>query len=133
MSGPGSTAAGYLLDTHVLLWWLAEPDRLPAAVRSAIADGGNRVCVSAAAAWELAIKRTLGRIDFPTNLEAVLAENRIDTLPITAAHALAVADLPLHHQDPFDRIQIAQARAEGLVFVTRDRQIERYQVEAMWA
>lgn len=118
--------AGYLLDTHVLLWWLAEPERLSAEAMRVIADGDNTLYFSAAGAWEMAIKKTLGRLDYPGNLPEVLAENRIVALPITLAHALAVADLPLHHRDPFDRIQIAQARSDGLTIITRDPEFRAY-------
>ena len=119
---------GYLLDTHVLLWWLAEPDRLSPEATGVIADGANSLFFSAAGAWEMAIKKTLGRIEYPGNLPEVLADSQIEPLPVTVAHALAVADLPLHHRDPFDRIQIAQARLEGLVIVTRDTEFGAYDV-----
>ena len=124
---------GFLLDTHVVLWWLASPETLSAEARQAVSDGRHAVFVSAAAGWEMAIKKTLGRLDFPANLEDVLAQDRIEVLPITLAHALAVGDLPLRHQDPFDRVQVAQARAEDLVFVTRDPIITEYDVEVLEA
>ncbi|MEL7473049.1 MAG: type II toxin-antitoxin system VapC family toxin [Planctomycetota bacterium] len=123
-----SHARGYLLDTRALLWWLAEPSKLSDDARSAIADGSNTVCVSAAAAWEIAVKKGLGRLDVPNNLPEVLHADRIEVLPITLEHALAVADLPMHHQDPFDRMQIAQAKVEALVLVTRDALMSRYDV-----
>ncbi len=122
------TPARFLLDTHVLLWWLSEPERLSAAARAAIGGGEIAAFVSAAAVWEMAIKKTLGRLDFPANLIEVLKAERIRVLPIDAAHALAVAELPLHHQDPFDRMMIAQARLEGLTLITRDRELARYGV-----
>ena len=123
--------ARYLLDTHVLLWWLADPDRLSPRAREAIQSGSNEVFVSAAAIWEMAIKRTLGRLDFPGNLDEVLRKERIRVLAITLPHALAVGELPLHHQDPFDRMQIAQARREGLDVVTRDRQFDAYEIDVL--
>ena len=125
--------AGYLLDTHVLLWWLSEPSQLSAEARNAIAKGSHAVYVSSAAAWEVAIKKALGRLEFPGNLAEVLEKDHIEVLTITLPHALAVADLPLHHQDPFDRMQIAQARLENLVLITRDPQISRYDVEVLSA
>ncbi len=125
--------AGYLLDTHVLLWWLSEPAKLSGEARSAIAQGSNSVYLSSAAAWEMAIKRSLGRLEFPGNLEEVLRKERIEVLPVTLAHALAVADLPVHHQDPFDRMQVAQARLENLTVVTRDPKIAEYDVEVLVA
>lgn len=122
-----------LLDTHVLLWWLAEPSRLAPKTRSLIADRATRVLVSAASAWEIAIKRTLGRLDCPANLEAVLEEQGFEALPISMAHALEVATLPLHHADPFDRILVAQARLEGLALVTADTRLTAYGVAVVEA
>lgn len=121
----------YLLDTHVLLWWLADPGRLGDEARRAVASGLNVVFFSAAAAWEMAIKKALGRLDFPGNLAEVLRDDHIDVLPVRLTHALAVSDLPAHHSDPFDRIQVAQARVEGLTLVTRDERIARYDVDVL--
>ena len=125
--------AGYLLDTHVLLWWLNAPSKLSAAARAVIRDGENAVYLSAAAVWEMAIKKSLGRLEFPGNLEDILHEERIEVLPIRLGHAVAVADLPMHHQDPFDRMQIVQARIEDLVLLTRDAEIAKYDVKVMTA
>ena len=86
------------LDTHVLLWWLADDAALSQTVRAAISDGRNLVFVSAAAAWEIVIKSALGKLDIPSDLEAALTANRFQPLPITIPHALAVADLPHHHK-----------------------------------
>ena len=110
-----------LLDTHVFLWWLDDPLLLSKAARKAISDGKNTVYVSAAVAWEIAIKRALGKLDAPDDLEAVMTANRFQPLPVTIPHALAVGSLPPHHRDPFDRLLIAQARHEGLKLVSRDR------------
>lgn len=123
--------AGYLLDTHVLLWWLSEPAKLTAAARDAIADGTHSVYLSSAAVWEMAIKKALGRLEYPGNLAEVLQKDHIETLPIGISHALAVADLPTHHQDPFDRMQIVQARVENLVILTRDPMFEKYDVRIL--
>ena len=121
------------LDTHVLLWWLADDARLSPTARAAISDGKNHVFVSAAAAWEMVIKSTLGKLDIPSNLEAALIANRFEPLPITIPHSLAVANLPHHHNDPFDRLLIAQAKVEGLTLVTGDEQIKKYDVAIMEA
>lgn len=125
--------AGYLLDTHVLLWWLSDPSRLSDGAREAISDGSHAVYLSAAAAWEIGIKKALGRLEIPGNLQEVLEKEHIEVLPITLPHALGVADLPMHHQDPFDRMQIVQARMESLVLITRDPQISDYDVEVLSA
>jgi PIN domain nuclease of toxin-antitoxin system len=117
-----------LLDTHVLLWWLDDPGHLSRPARRAIQDGTNPVYVSAAVAWEIAIKKALGKLDAPDDLEAVIDANRFLPLPITIAHALAVQSLPNHHRDPFDRMLIAQALHEGFRLVSRDSEIAKYAV-----
>jgi len=124
---------GYLLDTHVILWWLDNPSQLSDAARKAIADADSHIFVSAAVAWEMAIKKSVGRLDFPGNLPDVLSSGDIDVLDINLRHALAVADLPTHHHDPFDRIQIAQANLENLTLITRDKDIRKYDVQWMKA
>ncbi len=125
--------ARYLLDTHVLLWWLSDPSMLSGPAREALENGLNTVYLSSAAVWEMAIKKAIGRLDIPMNLEEVLGKAHIEVLPITLPHALAVADLPVHHQDPFDRMQVAQARLEGLILVTRDPKITEYDVQVLMA
>jgi len=122
-----------LLDTHVLLWWLDDPEQLSKAAQKAIRDGTNTVYVSAAVAWEIAIKRALGKLDAPENLEEVVKASRLLSLPITIAHALAVRSLPNHHRDPFDRMLIAQALQEGCRLVSRDPVIARYAVPQLTA
>ncbi len=122
-----------LLDTHVLLWWLDDPSLIAGQARELIADPRRPVFVSAAAAWEITIKRQLGKLDAPDDLEDALERERFQHLPIAIRHAVAVAELPPIHGDPFDRIQIAQARLEGLTIVTRDGWIPRYDVRCLRA
>lgn len=122
-----------LLDTHALLWWLDDPDLLAEEARSAIEDGNNMVFVSAAVAWEIAIKKSLGKLEAPDDLQDMMGEEHFQPLPITIPHALAVAGLPAIHQDPFDRIQIAQAQLEKLTLVTRDGFIPQYAVSCIKA
>jgi len=122
-----------LLDTHVLLWWLDDPKQLSRAARRAIQDGSNPVYISAAVAWEITIKKALGKLDAPDNLEDVIEANRFLPLPITIPHALAVRSLPHHHRDPFDRILIAQALHEGFRLVNRDSEIAKYPVSQIVA
>ncbi|UYV12388.1 MAG: type II toxin-antitoxin system VapC family toxin [Phycisphaera sp.] len=124
---------GFLLDTHALLWWLSDPEKLSGEARTALTDGQNSVYVSSAAGWEMAIKKRLGRLDYPANLAEVLDKDHIAVLPITLPHALAVSDLPMHHQDPFDRMMLAQAMIEGLVLVTRDDDIRKYDIKVLVA
>jgi PIN domain nuclease of toxin-antitoxin system len=108
-----------LLDTHVLLWWLNADRRLSRSVRQLIAE--SDVAVSAAVVWEIAIKRMLGRItiDLKELISAISADQFVE-LPVRFAHSLVLQSLPRHHDDPFDRILIAQAIAEGRRLVTRD-------------
>jgi len=120
-----------LLDTHILLWWLAEDPALPPPAGDAIADSDTTVVVSAATAWEIAIKKAVGRLDAPDDLLDALDANAFDTLAITAAHALAAGELPAHHTDPFDRMLIAQARAEGLTLISVDRRFSDYEVDLL--
>lgn len=121
-----------LLDTHVLLWFLVDDQRLKPDARHLMADPLNDVFVSAASAWEIAIKVGLGKLKVPpdiaTWLPAQLSTTRLTPLPISVFHAAAVERLPMHHADPFDRLLIAQAGAEKLTIVTRDTQFERYDV-----
>lgn len=121
-----TTAARLLLDTHVVLWWLMDSPRLSAAAREAIAAPQSEVYVSAAALWEIAIKKGLGRLECPPNLLELLRADAFEFLAITPAHALAVAALPQHHSDPFDRLHLVQALHEELTIVTADPAIATY-------
>lgn len=96
--------------------------------RQAITDGRNRVLVSAVSAWEIVVKKALGRLRAPDDLPAQIERGRFAPLEITIAHAMAVGVLPDHHADPFDRMLVAQARTEELTLVTRDADIARYEV-----
>jgi PIN domain nuclease of toxin-antitoxin system len=125
-------ASRLLLDTHIFLWWRGEPSRLVSTVRSRIATA-DLVFVSVASAWEAAIKVSLGRLDLPETMEAGVLASGFEKLLITFSHAERAAALPPHHRDPFDRILVAQAHAEGLILVTRDRRLEPYDVEILWA
>jgi PIN domain nuclease of toxin-antitoxin system len=116
-----------LLDTHALLWWLADAG-LTDRARDAIADPGNLVMVSAASAWEISIKKTLGKLSAPDDLERQVDEGGFVALPISIAHGLAAGQLPRHHDDPFDRMLIAQALQEGLTIVTHNQRFSDYNV-----
>ncbi len=119
-----------LLDTRALLWWLAD-EGLSSQTRDAIADPANLVAVSAASAWEIAIKKALGKLTAPDDLEQQVHAGGFVPLPINIAHGIAAGQLPRHHDDPFDRMLIAQALAEGLTIVTRDKRFEDYGVALM--
>ena len=120
-----------LLDTHTLLWWIKDDPTLDTQAREAINDPNNEVFVSAASVWEIAIKRSRGRLEAPNDLDTQIDRARFVRLPITFDHAEQAGRLPLHHRDPFDRMLVAQAQIEDLVMVTRDRFIPRYAVETL--
>jgi PIN domain nuclease of toxin-antitoxin system len=115
-----------LLDTHVVLWWLGDLPALQPAARQLVADPMNPVFVSAASAWEIAIKRALGKLDAPDDLAGAVADAGFSSLPITMDHAHEAGALPPHHADPFDRMLVAQAHVEGLTLLTTDRRLEDY-------
>jgi PIN domain nuclease of toxin-antitoxin system len=116
-----------LLDTHVLLWWLANHPSLTERLRSEIVEA-EAVFVSAASAWEIAIKQSAGRLDPTGELGDQLQRHHFEPLTITVAHALTAGGLPRLHNDPFDRMLVAQAMLEELTLVTTDARIARYEV-----
>lgn len=116
-----------LLDTHALLWWLAD-EELTSKARALIADPANVVSVSAASAWEISIKKALGKLAAPDDLEQQILACDFTPLPIGITHALTAGQLPRHHDDPFDRMLIAQAQVERMVVLTRDKRFSDYDV-----
>jgi PIN domain nuclease of toxin-antitoxin system len=121
-----------LLDANAFLWWVTNSSRLSAAARTAIADDQNAVLMSVGSLWELAIKRSLGKLDFPHDFHTVLRSEAIELLPITYDHLQALEALPLQHRDPFDRLIIAQAIAENLTIVTSDQKFALYDARVLW-
>jgi PIN domain nuclease of toxin-antitoxin system len=118
----------YLLDTHVLLDLLSARQRLGRAIRKVLEDPLNDVMASSASAWEMAIKAAQGRLRSPDDLEAELLREGIDSLDITLSDALRAGALPRHHNDPFDRMLVAQAQNRGMTLVTRDTMLAAYGV-----
>lgn len=121
----------FLLDTHALIWWLANDATLSQAARTVIANPDNLIFVSAASAWEIAIKKQIGKLNIPDDLETQIEQNDFQPLPIIISHAAYIEKLPLHHKDPFDRIIIAQAICEKMKIVTRDKQFDAYPVDVI--
>jgi PIN domain nuclease of toxin-antitoxin system len=115
-----------ILDTHILLWWLSNSSKLLPSEIDLITNPDNLIFVSAAAAWEITVKRMIGKLDAPDDLPSVLAANDFIELPITIEHTQSLHQLPPLHNDPFDRIMIAQALSENLAFITRDSKILLY-------
>ncbi|MFM7676388.1 MAG: type II toxin-antitoxin system VapC family toxin [Synechococcus sp.] len=125
-----------LLDTHALLWWLAEPDRLSPAAHQAIADPGHRVHVSAASGWEIATKARLGKLpaasELLDDLPQLLAAQGFEQLPITLRHGLHAGLYPMAHHDPFDRLLAAQAELGGLTLVSLDPALQAFPCNLLW-
>lgn len=112
-----------------MIWAVSDPSRLDQPTRAALAAPENQVVVSAATVWEIAIKHALGRLKFPLDrFDDIMQRMSFDVLPILPAHAIAAGGLPRHHDDPFDRMLVAQARIENLVLVSRDQAVMRYDV-----
>lgn len=122
-----------LLDTHVVLWAVTEPERLSASARAALIAPRNTLYLSAASAWEMEIKRALGKLTTPSTFDDEIARLRVEELPVRLAHARELRALPDHHRDPFDRMLVAQARCESLVLVTADPVLRRYPVRTLAA
>ena len=122
-----------LLDTHVLLWWLADDPSLGEEARAGISDPGSSVFVSAATVWEISIKRALGKLEAPPDVVHQIDLSNFEPLSMTVSHAYAAGALPRHHDDPFDRMLVAQAMAEGLTLLTRDPRINLYGVTTLVA
>lgn len=120
-----------LLDTHVVLWWLDDPELLDRQARGAIADNRTNVYVSAVSIWEIVLKKSIGKLQLPDeDIRDVIEQCRFQTLPLSADHACTLERLPSVHRDPFDRMIIAQALFEKMTLVTRDRKILSYDLIA---
>lgn len=125
-----------LLDTHAFLWWVADDERLSRRARAAMASEANTCLLSAASAWEVAIKASIGKLDVGGDVARFVGEqvalNRFVALPIGLDQAARVAALPLHHRDPFDRLLVAQALTEDAAIVSADAVFGRYGVKRVW-
>ncbi|MEU3203689.1 type II toxin-antitoxin system VapC family toxin [Streptomyces sp. B27] len=121
-----------LLDTRVVLWWMADAPHLPDRIKGLI-DTGSAVHVSAVSPWEITIKQFLGEVEGPGDLAEQVRDLSFLSIPVTAAHGVRAGRLPILHTDPFDRILVAQAQAEGLAVVTRNVYIPQYDVQTVLA
>jgi PIN domain nuclease of toxin-antitoxin system len=121
-----------LLDTHAALWFLSGDERLSENAKSHLIDDSNRVLLSAAVVWEIAIKRSLGKLTVPDEYLSLLLDAGVQPLAVSVAHAAAVEQLPRHHRDPFDRMLVSQAVIEGGALVSRDDALRTYGVTLIW-
>ncbi|MGH9338353.1 MAG: type II toxin-antitoxin system VapC family toxin [Acidobacteriota bacterium] len=121
-----------LLDSHAFLWWLMDAPKLSTEAKAIITDTRTIVHVSAVSIWEISIKANLGRIELgKSDLVGQIEANHFFELPVTARHAVAASALPRHHDDPFDRMLVAQARLEDLTLLTHDRNFRNYKVSTL--
>lgn len=121
-----------LLDTHAALWFLSGDDRLGENARRHLTDDTNRVLLSAAVVWEIAIKRSLGKLVVPDEYLSLLLGAGVQPLAVSVEHAAAVEHLPPHHRDPFDRMLVSQATIEGGALISRDDALRPYDVTLIW-
>jgi PIN domain nuclease of toxin-antitoxin system len=125
-----------LFDTHALIWWFSDDPSLPQTVRGIIADTDNTLLVSAASAWELAIKYQQGKLrkaaDLVSNFSSRIEGEGFQLLPISAEHGIRAGLLPGPHKDPFDRMLIAQSQAENIPIISNEAVFEAYGVRRLW-
>jgi PIN domain nuclease of toxin-antitoxin system len=122
----------FLLDANAFVWWVTSSPRLTATARAEISDRANDIAIGIGAVWELTIKRALGKLHFPFDFETELGNENFAVLPIGFSHLRKLDGLPYHHGDPFDRLLIAQALAEGIPIATADRRFAAYGVQIIW-
>jgi PIN domain nuclease of toxin-antitoxin system len=126
----------FLLDTHAFLWFVADDKHLPASIKNKIKDIRQPCFISVASLWEITIKKQIGKLTLSISLEELfryIDRNQIEIIPINSEHLLVLAELPDHHRDPFDRLIIAQAIAEKLILITRDKSFKKYKVKQQWS
>jgi len=121
-----------IVDTHAALWFLQGDRHLSRVARETIEDELIERRLSAVSVWEVAVKSSVGKLTVPPNFHRLLYEQGLSTLPVTDRHALRVTGLPLHHRDPFDRLLVAQAQAEGMSILSSDVKLHAYDVDVIW-
>lgn len=126
----------YLLDTHTFLWWNMDDPQLSSIAKEIIANGNTEIFLSAASAWEIAIKTARGRLTLPEDpahyITSRMSLHNFQALPVQIHHATQVYKLPVHHTDPFDRLLIAQSQIESMPLLSVDADIRKYDVEVVW-
>ncbi len=120
-----------ILDTHIILWWLDNSEKLPKKYFSVISDSDNICFISSATIWEISIKSGLGKLEIPDNFTDILQQEGFSELPVSWEHAAMVRNLPFHHKDPFDRLIIAQTIIEDYILLTVDKIIPIYGVKIL--
>jgi len=122
----------YIIDTHILLWWLNDASKLSSHVKDIISKSSNIIYVSSASLWEIRIKQSIGKIDLPNNFQNVLDSQGFKYLNIKPEHTHEIINLPMYHRDPFDRMIIAQARLEKFYIITNDKHFVDYKAKIVF-
>jgi len=125
----------YLLDTHAFLWYFEDSDKLSETAANIIEDADEQKYVSMASLWEFAVKYSTGKLRFDggfSHLWEIITQNGFTVLPITPSYLADIIHLPFHHRDPFDRLLVATAKAEGMTIITADENIHKYDVPFAW-
>ena len=122
-----------LLDTQVFLWWLNDDQRLGNEAKELISNQNNEIFISAVSGWEISIKRRLGKLKAPEYLNEIVEKAGFEHLPVTFLHGETAVGLPMYHRDPFDRMLVAQAQVEGLILISSDKLISRYEIKTIKA
>ncbi len=123
----------YILDTHVLLWWFEDPQKLSSQSRTIIENPKCFIYLSSVVTWEISVKAALGKLDVPDKLFDLIKEGQFHELPVSIAHTQVLRALPSHHSDPFDRLLVAQALAENSTLITRDAMVQKYDIDTIKA
>lgn len=121
----------YLLDTHIILWWLTDLKEIAPKASKIISNKENNIFISSVSLWEMAIKKSLGRLTLPRNIIEILQTENFQIIPMGYEEALGISDLPQIHQDPFDRMLVMQAKLHNCVLITRDKNVMKYPVETI--
>lgn len=116
----------FLIDTHVFLWWISSPEKLSKKTKNIIQDGSNAIYLSVACLWEMVIKKSKGKLTIPSDIEKIVEGENFKFLAIKPPHVLQIENSEQIHEDPFDRIQLAQAQVENLTFITKDNKCLQY-------
>ena len=119
----------YLLDTHIILWWLYDDRQLPRRHRLIMSEPDNHIIVSVASLWEIEIKRAVGKLVVDPGYIDVIKSDGFEFLSVHPSHIVKLRSLSLYHNDPFDRMLVAQAQAESMIFLTIDKMVKKYDVE----
>ncbi len=121
----------YLVDTNIFIWWMEENKRLHKEQMNLLNDPQNQIFLSVASIWEIVIKQAKGKLKTPRDIGGGIKRSKFTMLPIETSHVLGVGKLPLHHNDPFDRLLISQAKVEKLTLITSDQKFKKYQLSLM--